>query len=497
MRSICLAIGLAFVLDSAPAVARPDIDNLILAGELSEAERAIHAELAEARDLPPAREQKLRDLLSSIQSVSGQFDVPYQQMSRELKELIPDLSIQDVTRWEKDDVLEHMLIDGEQCYFWAWRFDLFQLSEEARQRAGIVLERGPGSVSDSLIREVIAAAALSPTPFVCPRSIQVSFSYFEDVSAVPDGEVIRAWLPIARRNQFQDRIEILKSSVADYLPPQRAHGVANVYFERPVNKSEADNTAWATYFSKPDEAWIKPIKNGSVFTNDYQIYQIVFRYSAVGLYRDIDPATIRPWDDPELERYTGETDNIVFTPYLRDLAHRIVGKESNPYLQAKAIYEWTCRNITWTNPIFSFDNHADQTARLRRGDCGSKAQLFMALCRLLGIPARSQGGWRIEPGRQHTQHTWAQAYFEPYGWLPVDPDAGSHFIDHPEEKVRFFHFGNRLPYRLVIYDDDSPFFPLPIHPQTGDGGPQLGSFEWRGGSIETTVKIDTEVGGVP
>jgi hypothetical protein len=497
MRLIYLSVQLAFVLSSFTALAQVDLGSLITAGELTAAEHAIRAELVETPGLSPARQQELRDLLSSIQSVSAQFDVSYQQMFTELKERIPDLSPEDVSRWQKDNLLEYMLIDGEKRYFWAWQFNLFQLSQEARQRAGIAPEQAAGSRSDSLIQEVLTAADRSTTPFVCPRSIQVSFSYFEDVSGIPDGDVIRAWLPVARRNQFQGGIEIVKSSTADYLPPKPGYPVASVYFECPVNKRQANNAAWAAYFSKPDEAWIKPLKTGSYFTNNHQIHQIVFRYRAVGLYRDIDPASIQPWDDPEVEPYTREEGDIVFTPYLRQLVHGMVGDQANPYLQAKAIYEWICRNITWTNPVRTFDNPVERTARLRRGDCGAKARLFIALCRLEGIPARSQGGWRIEPGRRHSQHTWAQAYFAPYGWLPVDPDAGSHFIDHPSEKVRFFHFGNCLPYRLVTYDDDSPFFPLPIHPQAGDGGPQLGSFEWRGGSIETNVKIDTEVGAVP
>jgi hypothetical protein len=467
MRSIFIWLQLLFVSISLSVAAQPDLDSMIAAGQFSMAERAIRAELCDTAGLSPVREWELRNLLSDFRSVLGQFDVSYEEMFAELKERIPDVTSGDVTRWEEDNVLEYMLIDGEKRYFSGWEFDLFQLSEEARRRAGIIPEKAGTSRSDSLIWEVIGAAAGSPTPFVCPRRIQVSFSYFEDISEVPDGEPIRCWLPVARRNRFQERVEIVRPSVADYLPPKHAHGVASIYFECPANKQETDNAAWAAYFSNPDEAWIKPLNIEDYFTNSRQIHQIVFRYRAVGFYRDIDPSTIEPCDEP------------------------------NPYLQARAIYEWICRNIAWTNPVRTFDTGVERTARLRGGDCGAKARLFIALCRLQGIPARSQGGWRVQPGRQHSQHTWAQAYFAPYGWLPVDPDAGSHLIEHPDGKARFFHFGNCLPYRLVIYDDDSPFFPLPIHPQKGYGGPQLGGFEWRGGSLDTDVKIDSEVGVVP
>jgi transglutaminase-like putative cysteine protease len=497
MRPILLCLQLTLVFASYSAQAQPDLDSLIAAGELGAAQRAIRAELVGSADLSSAREWELGNLLADIRSVSGQFVVSYEEMFAELKNRIPDLTSRDIARWEEENLLEYMLIDGEKRYFWGWESDLLHLSEEARRRAGIAPYEARPRHSESLIQEVIDAAAGSSTPFVCPRLIHVSFTYFEDISEVPDGQVIRAWLPIARQNQFQDSVEIVKSPVKDYLPPRQAHRVASVYFECRADIENTDNSAWADYFSKPREPWIKPLDGESYFTNSRQIHQIVFRYRAVGLYRDIDPAAIEPWDDPGLEPYARAADDITASPYLRSLVHEIVGEEANPYLQAKAIYYWICRNITWTNPIRTFGNDVERSARLRRGDCGAKARLFIALCRLKGIPARSQGGWRVQPGRRHSQHTWAQAYFAPYGWLPVDPDAGSHFIDHHDGKIRFFHFGNCSPYRLVIYDDDSPFFPLPIHLPRGCGGSQLGMFEWRGGSLETDVKIDTAVRDLP
>jgi len=264
-----------------------------------------------------------------------------------------------------------------------------------------------------------------------------------------------------------------------------------------AGQDHTDNAVWGRYFTKPDESWITPLGNPGLFTSNYQICQIAFRYRAFGHHKEIDPTTIRPADNPPSSRHTRETDGITFTPHLRDLAQKVVEGETNPYLRAKAIYAWICRNIIWTNPAIVFGNRAEHAARFPRGDCSAQAELFLTLCRLLGIPARVQGGWSIKPDRQHSQHSWAHVYFTPYGWLPVDPQAGSHYIDHPDETVRFFHFGNCLPYRLATFDDGSPFFPLQVHPQVGDGGPQIGSFEWRGDGIETYVKIDTRVSTVP
>jgi len=492
---------LIVIIFSNSVAAQSDIDSLIAAGKFTQAERAIRSQLEIVRSMTPARKLELHELLNNIQSVSGQFNVSYHEMYGELKKLIPDLQAEDISRWEKDYTLEFIQIDGQKRYFYAWKSNLLRLNDEARKRAG---KEEPHPRSDSLIREVIEAARESSTPLVCPRSIRISLSYFEDVSTVPDGEVLRAWLPIARQNRFQDNIEILKLTADKYLSPQPSQKAAAVYFEFIVNKANMDNADWAAYFSNPDDSWIKPLRNASLpitdsnslFTKDHHIHQIIFCYRAFGLYQEIDLDSVQFQIDPKIEPYIQQSHN----PYLVNLAQEIVGQEANPYLQAQKIYEWICRNITWTEPFFNplrYDCPAEQAARLLRGDCGAKSDLFIELCRIKGIPARSQGGWSVKPDRQHSQHTWAQMYFAPYGWLPVDPTAGSHFIDHPDSNVRFFHFGNCLPYRLVIYDDESQLFPLQINPQTLDGGRQLGSFEWRGGVIETNLKIDSDVSMLP
>jgi transglutaminase-like putative cysteine protease len=124
---------------------------------------------------------------------------------------------------------------------------------------------------------------------------------------------------------------------------------------------------------------------------------------------------------------------------------------------------------------------------------GSKSNLFIALCRINHIPARSQGGWRVQPDGDHAQHSWAQVYFEPYGWMPVDATAGAHLINHKDERVRYFYFGNCTPYHLIIYDDDEELLPPKTFELLYGGGAQLGAFEWRGGDIEPNIRIDSHV----
>ena len=87
-------------------------------------------------------------------------------------------------------------------------------------------------------------------------------------------------------------------------------------------------------------------------------------------------------------------------------------------------------------------DRAEYSAKYKRGDCGAKSNLFISLCRLNSIPARSQGGWLIGPEGYRAQHTLAQVYFEPCGWIPVDATRGACLINHQDERLKYFYFGN-------------------------------------------------------
>ena len=81
----------------------------------------------------------------------------------------------------------------------------------------------------------------------------------------------------------------------------------------------------------------------------------------------------------------------------QNLTKNIIGQETNDYLKAKKIYEWICNNIIWTDPKPVMGDYAEYTAKYKRGDCSAKSNLFISLCRINKIPARSQGGWIIKP----------------------------------------------------------------------------------------------------
>jgi len=470
-----------------------EIENsigLVEKGEFSKTEKWIESKLLSKVKLSTNEIKILQKYLDEIRAIKSEYTLSYDDVYRELKIKIPDLSALDMSEWENEYSLEYYLIDGEKKYYSNCIFDLFQVSKEAARRAKI-----PDDPDYDASRYPLETISSFESNSALSKKISVGFSFFQETGDFPEHTLVKAWIPYARENKFQKNIRIVQSSEKKYLLPNQADLTSMIYFEKTIAKKNDSNSKWRDFFKKPSPDWIKPMKNSMSIQDTAFICQFIFKYESKGYYKDVNPGDIQPFQvaDRDYIKYTRETVRNLFTPYLLNLSKEIVGKESNDYLKAKKIYEWVCRNVTWTDPKAVLGDNAEYTAKYKRGDCGSKSNLFISLCRINKIPARSQGGWRIQPAGEHAQHSWAQVYFEPYGWLPVDVTVGAHLINHQDERVRYFYFGNCTPYHLIIYDDDTELLPKKDFTCIYGGGSQLGAFEWKNGDIEPNIKIDSNV----
>lgn len=183
---------------------------------------------------------------------------------------------------------------------------------------------------------------------------------------------------------------------------------------------------------------------------------------------DVDPQKIQPYDKKSTEyvRYTRSEPGMEITPEIKEKAFDIVEHESNPYLQAKKIFDWVISNMTYqTTDIESQDLKINY--KKLKGDCGSFSRVFVALCRAIGIPARRViCRWFTESG-----HVWAEILIPPYGWIPVDTSA-AYFMTLEANRVDerslafmknigiprkdpYYLFGNLYPNRLIVSIGDN------------------------------------------
>jgi hypothetical protein len=110
---------------------------------------------------------------------------------------------------------------------------------------------------------------------------------------------------------------------------------------------------------------------------------------------------------------------------IQAIAKRAVGKETDPWRQARLLEKWVFVSMKPTNAI-GFAT-ASQVARDLAGDCRQHAMLTAALCRAAKIPARTAVGviYVREPGRSPMLvfHMWTEVWVKGQ-WLGLDATLG-------------------------------------------------------------------------
>lgn len=148
------------------------------------------------------------------------------------------------------------------------------------------------------------------------------------------------------------------------------------------------------------------------------------------------PTAAAPYLEPNLLVPSG-------LPRIDDVARSLGLAEKPPLVAARAIYDWLIDE-------FEYDWKAPGAGRgdlawacdAKTGDCSDYHTVFLALCRLRGIPADHEFGFPIRTrnpeGRLPYHHCWARFHVDGIGWIPVDASEAD---KHPE--LREYNFGSQ------------------------------------------------------
>lgn len=232
----------------------------------------------------------------------------------------------------------------------------------------------------------------------------------------------RAWLPFPAACAQQSEIRLL-SGEPDQLAPAEAPA-RSVFWEREM-------AAWTDFHMT------------YAFTATIRYADPLGAPAPSGpLYPDTLPVC-----DADLAE---DPPHIRFTPYLRALAKEWIAGEKDPLQKAWRIYEGitTKVNYSYMPDYFLVDDLGEYCAKDLKGDCGLQALLFIALCRISGIPARWQSGLSMD-GEDIGCHDWAQFYLPGWGWLFADPSYGGSAWHRGAAERHRFYFGNLDPARIV------------------------------------------------
>lgn len=356
--------------------------------------------------------------------------------------------------WERSEVLEFRIIEGEKRYFRNAAPNIFRVDASARE---LNLASSPSSdvPRDALLTDAFNHKISSDTKgkYLLPeKSMKVRYTLTVNADAVPDGEILKVWLPFPRKDiDRQTNVELLATSQPDYILSDDKTAHTSLYMEQKAIKGEP-----------------------SVFWTDFQ-------FTSRGEWFDLSEIEAAPYDKNStlFRTYTAEQKpHIEFSQTIRQLTDSVTQNAHTPVEILRAVYRYIASNYPWASALeySTIANIPEYVLKNRKGDCGQVALLLITMLRHKGIPARWQSGWMTHPGEVNL-HDWAEVYFEGTGWVPVDISFGR---GKPVAILpgREFFMSGIDSYRLYVNSGFSgEFYPVKRYPRSETVDFQRGEVE--------------------
>jgi hypothetical protein len=387
------------------------------------------------------------------------FPVGEEQIYAQIEKLLGSFTPEEKSEWERKGWLEWRLIDGKKMYFQRASSNLILIKkfyEQKEERLRQIAEDPDMALRLSHTEAVYKAAGNKSNPVV-PVTMKINYTITVKPDAVPEGEIIRCWLPWPKNNlPRQQKTELTGTSVQNYIiaPDTAIH--STIYMEEVAKKSVPT------------------------------VFQISFTYQSSAQNFNLPAIKILPYEKStaEYKKYTSEQPpQICFTENIKRLADSITGQDKDAEVIVRKIYYWFKENIPWTGaleysimpsiPEYVYEN--------RRGDCGMQTFLFISMLRYKGVPVRWQSGWMVPPQGKNL-HDWCEVFYEGAGWVPADV---SYDLQKSEvSSIREFFLSGIDSYRLIINEGISgPLHPAKQFMRSEPYDFQRGEVEWRGGNL--------------
>ncbi|MGF1585895.1 MAG: transglutaminase family protein [Bacteroidales bacterium] len=417
-----------------------------------------------AEKIDALAESHYADELDSMVDYAGRYLLEFPYTENDILELLNRDSVNadenSLRTWEEAGELEYMWIDGERRYFKYAHRNLYRINDSLRREKRIDEERNRSLYefcADEIARVIASASSYGYGTPVCQQDIKLNYKITIQADAVPDGEIIRCWMPYPVEGHIrQGMVHLVSSDPGKYIIAPDSTKQRSIYFEKTAVEGKATEFSIELEFRAWSQYYNLPALKGNVSSKGPALN---------GCYTSERPP------------------HITFSNEIQELAGKIVTKNMDAREKVAAFYRWLNDNIIWTSAIEYglMPDIPGYVLKNRRGDCGMQTLLFLSLCRYEGIPARWQSGWMLHPGHVNL-HDWSEVYIEPAGWVPVDVS----FKLQPSEnqKVSEFYISGIDSYRLIVNKDyGTPLYPPKKFPRSEPLDFQRGEVEWKGGNI--------------
>jgi hypothetical protein len=206
--------------------AQQEIDSLINIGNFSEAQRMILRSISE--NINEEEHYNLLFKYEIIERIKKDFAKTADDILPYLKKYYPDASEAEIEQWRKEKFLESMIIDGEIKFFNNAAPNLFRINPDAKKRK-VELEGESVSRYQQYLNQHLSSIKEKINQ---PVQIKIKYKLMVDADALPDGEVIRAWLPFPVENERQTDILLLSSSEKNFILSGGNSPHSSIYMEK-------------------------------------------------------------------------------------------------------------------------------------------------------------------------------------------------------------------------------------------------------------------------
>lgn len=393
-----------------------DVKKYVMYGDFTRANKLI--DIYEKRNISDLLKQRLNYQRHVMNIIKEEYIYSSEEALKMCCEKIKDFSMEELENLKDERFADWVYIDGKVMFHKRFLNTILGVCPEMANRTLKKDKKDQNDekkqqLLDKVVNEIIEKGHKS-------YFIHIKTGIKLNKEAVRKGEKIRVHLPIPKPCKQIKNINIISTNPnGGFIAPEDCQQ-RTVYFEKNVQGEEE-------------------------FTVEYS-------YENSMEYNNLDASRVFK-NQPDF--YTGElSPHIVFTPFLKDLAKKIVGQEVNPLIKARKIYDYITTNVqySYVRPYAGIINIPEYAAYNLKGDCGVQALLFITLCRISGIPARWQSGLYVNPHFIGC-HDWAQFYIQPYGWIFADLSFGGSAHRKGNTKRWNFYFGNLDPFRMVANSD--------------------------------------------
>ncbi len=417
-----------------------------------------------ANFMGPEGRQLRDDSLETIRRVRREFNQSEEDLVAAVQKKIDDFTVEDLRRLVEEGEVVCRTIDGKLCYYRREPGVMFRFCDEIKKRqaewdakrkagqpGGALLDedRSNKTLNDFLAKAAVAgkaAAEAGESPIVLPHRFTVRYALTvkpaaeqTDPNVMKKGSKLRVWLPFPQEYRQQSDVELISAAIdGEPYEPFIAPSATNFDGPGPIGGTPQRTTYYELIVDDPTKLIA---------------FEQVFAYTIAAHYPVITTENTRVLTEEERSAFAHylapRPPHVVFTNEITSLTKELVGDETNPYLKAKAIFDWWDANIRWL-PEFEYatiPSFAEICMQRKRGDCGVQAVTLMSMMRSVGIPARWQSGFTSTPGGEN-MHDWSEIYLPPHGWVVADPSFGYRKSDNPD--VRNYYLGHLDIYRIIV-----------------------------------------------